>query len=857
MFSSRRCTAPHPEWNGVDRNMKKIFGKLPFRKPRRGLGIFPRLLIAFLFLSVVPLAMLGYMADLNLKNTGYVAVRGLESIGNESLLSISQVGKRAVEDSIHALDAKATEALELRTEEIARQVAGFLRERDQDIRLFATHQPDPETYLRLYRACVRDVIVHNGSASPSPGPEPEMITWKNPGNREGWRYRPPYDFRTETIPLYREITFVDPAGQERIRVRDGLVSLHRFDIRQRENTFFRSEDYFEELRNLKPGDIYVSRVVGEYRRGWLQKTDGGIRVRPDSAYAGRENPGGKRYEGIIRWATPVEDDTGVRIGYVTAALDHRHVMEFTDHAVPTEERFTPVSDAGSGNYAFMFDDLDRCISHPRDFNIFGYDPETGREVPGMVSASTWAEYRQSGMSLRAFFDQLPPFRNFTREKRLAEEPLKAGQVPIDCRYIDVAPQCEGWHRATALGGSGSFLIYWDNIWKLTTYAAIPYDTGLYGDSPRGFGYVTFGANVNLFHQAALETRTSVEGSIQSRWDAIQEITAETRQSLQEDIADNRQMIYTILAGTLFCIVLAVILIGLNISRPLRRLTKEATRFAEGDFTGTVAVSRKDEIGILTEAMDSIAANLGNMIRWNIGVSRDVARSAASQQQTLERTTAAMAEMANLTRESEEHAERMSAAMEKVHHLVEKAEAAMNRLTDSIGEMDRSSRETTRIVQTIDEIAFQTSLLALNASVEAARAGEAGAGFAVVAGEVRSLAQRSAEAARQTAARIEDTRQKVGEGTDLMAMTRGSFQTVEEKITEVAKLIDRMTELSGKQAQGIASVNNAVAEMDAETRRNARSAEELAESLSAFRVPEERVTPAEERFALPVRKGKEQ
>lgn len=103
----------------------------------------------------------------------------------------------------------------------------------------------------------------------------------------------------------------------------------------------------------------------------------GIEFNPaQSGYAGKENPVGKRFQGLVRFAMPVVNNGQIK-GYVTLALDHTHVMEFTDHIIPTEERYTAISDAASGNYAFMWDHKGRNISHPRDYFIVGYDPATG------------------------------------------------------------------------------------------------------------------------------------------------------------------------------------------------------------------------------------------------------------------------------------------------------------------------------------------------------------------------------------------------------------------------------------------------------------------------------------------------
>jgi methyl-accepting chemotaxis protein len=152
---------------------------------------------------------------------------------------------------------------------------------------------------------------------------------------------------------------------------------------------------------------------------------------------------------------------------------------------------------------------------------------------------------------------------------------------------------------------------------------------------------------------------------------------------------------------------------------------------------------------------------------------------------------------------------------------------MTELTHSMEQISGASEETSKIIKTIDEIAFQTNLLALNAAVEAARAGEAGAGFAVVANEVRNLAMRAAEAARNTSVLIEGTVKKVKEGSELVERTNGAFSEVSKSAAKVAGLVSEIAAASGEQAQGIDQVNKAVSEMERVTQQSAANAEESA------------------------------
>ena len=157
--------------------------------------------------------------------------------------------------------------------------------------------------------------------------------------------------------------------------------------------------------------------------------------------------------------------------------------------------------------------------------------------------------------------------------------------------------------------------------------------------------------------------------------------------------------------------------------------------------------------------------------------------------------------------------------------VSRAGASMKEMTQSITGIANAGQEIGKIIKTIDEIAFQTNLLALNAAVEAARAGEAGAGFAVVANEVRNLAQRAADAARTTSELIEETIEKIEQGDSLVKSTGDAFSEVEANADKIADLVGEIAAASNEQAQGIEQINTAMSQMDQVTQGNAASASE--------------------------------
>lgn len=578
------------------------------------LGILAKLMISFLTIACIPLFVLGYFGLKNQQETGLKAVEAVAEMGEQDIRSAKAIGDRAIEDSVHALDARSTEAIEVRTVELAASIADFLHERDGDIRMLAAMSPEPQRYLEVYGSKLRNVVVDG----PVPHKESDWTTkdpilWENPENRMSWRNRPPYDFRTEARPLYKEITFVNPEGKEIIKIADGRISGDLRDIGKRGNTYCKAEDYFAHLAKLRRGEIYVSRVIGAHLKGRLSTGPDGIKVMPGSAYAGLENPTGKRFEGIVRWAMPVYRDDE-RIGYITMALDHTHIMEYTDHVVPTDERFSPVSDAGSGNYAFLWDYRDRSISHPRDFFICGVDPETGKDVPGWISEDRYEEFKASDLSLEDFVARLPSFEEFTQRKKGSKDQMKAGRISLDCRILDTAPQCQGWHMGTEHGGSGSFVILWSGLWKFTSYAAVPYFTGMYGKSKRGFGYVTIGANVEDFHKAANATKQYIESAIEEKEAAIRTTTLQTRSSIKDTEIRSRNLLIAVAVVSTMAVLGASILVSLSITGPIKRLTAGALAMSQGDLDQHIEVKSRDEIAQLADSFNAMAAAVAQLDR---------------------------------------------------------------------------------------------------------------------------------------------------------------------------------------------------------------------------------------------------
>ncbi len=241
------------------------------------------------------------------------------------------------------------------------------------------------------------------------------------------------------------------------------------------------------------------------------------------------------------------------------------------------------------------------------------------------------------------------------------------------------------------------------------------------------------------------------------------------------------------------------------------------------FARSISLPIKGTVDQMTEAANQVSTASSQVA----AASQSLAEGASEQASALEETSSSLEEMSSMTKQNAENAGQADSLMKQANQVVQKANESMEGLTRSMREITAASEETSKIIKTIDEIAFQTNLLALNAAVEAARAGEAGAGFAVVAEEVRNLAMRAADAAKNTANLIEGTVKKINDGSDLVIKTNEAFAEVAGSSSKVGELVGEIAAASQEQAQGIDQINKAVGEMDKVTQQTAANAEESA------------------------------
>ncbi|VTU20217.1 methyl-accepting chemotaxis protein [Variovorax sp. RA8] len=285
--------------------------------------------------------------------------------------------------------------------------------------------------------------------------------------------------------------------------------------------------------------------------------------------------------------------------------------------------------------------------------------------------------------------------------------------------------------------------------------------------------------------------------------------------------------------------LCAFLIARSITRPLGQAVKVAETVASGDLGTRIEVQSRDETGQLMHALknmneslarvvgqvragtDTIATASGQIAAGN----HDLSSRTEEQASSLEETAASMEELTSTVKQNADNARQANQLALSASEVAVKGGSVVSQVVGTMGSINASSRKIVDIIGVIDGIAFQTNILALNAAVEAARAGEQGRGFAVVASEVRNLAQRSAAAAKEIKALIDDSVDKVEEGSRQVAEAGRTMEEIVDSVKRVTDIMGEITSASQEQTQGIEQVNQAISQMDQVTQQNAALVEE--------------------------------
>ncbi|HOE11264.1 MAG TPA: sensor histidine kinase [bacterium] len=437
-----------------------------------------------------------------------------------ALIPLLVFGIRTIRASEKTILEESRKILLFRTVDTANRVSNSLYACADDLEIVSSVPRNAQSYLEFCRTHRRRI-------------------WKRGGTNDNI-----IEIR-ERIPLYKEIAFIGPTGKEQILIRDEKIvpDEELRDVSIPANTTYKSEDYFQRTISLPPGEIYVSHLTGwhvtkEEQLGKAEKVEAAVE--------------GKSYHGVIRFAKPIYGMDGGLLGMVMLSIDHRHLMEFTQHIDPLSENSVVFPNYTSGNYAYMFDDEGWIICHPKYWDIRGLYPD-GTPVPPYYPGVTSKEMEEIGrtpLNLYVMAQWRDPLYNKIMEDILSQ---RAGLTVIsNFGYDQVKP-----------------------VLRTRAYAPIHFDLGAYKEHGV-FGGVTLGAQIGAVEQIA-------EGLAQELW--------------------------IVLVATGFVVILIAVGAARWIAIPVLRMSDAASRIGQGDLDQVVRITSRDELGNLAATFNQMCTGL--------------------------------------------------------------------------------------------------------------------------------------------------------------------------------------------------------------------------------------------------------